>query len=165
MSGQYGNIIFDLSPLGIALGVILIIFSIYMYRTTYPPLGNWKKSILVLLRVLGFISLLVFIADPAIIHLYSENRRPVIPVLIDISKSMEINDQNGKSRYESALDAVQTIRTVFRDVDVDVTGFSASTGRIKVDREKVPGPIGEGSDIVKHWNGLKTDFWERMSPA
>ncbi|MBU8921124.1 MAG: hypothetical protein KOO63_04810 [Bacteroidales bacterium] len=158
MSGQSGNIIFDISAVGIVVGVFLVMFSIYMYRTTYPPLGYWKKSILASLRMLGFISLLVFIADPAIIHFYSENRRPVIPVLIDISRSMEINDQNGKSRYESALDVLQTIRSVFKDADVEVAGFSASTGRVLFDKDMIPGPSGEGSDIVETLEWAQSRF-------
>ncbi|MCK4537433.1 MAG: hypothetical protein KAV42_01420 [Candidatus Krumholzibacteria bacterium] len=158
MSGQFGNIIFDLSPAGITVGVILVLFSIYMYRSTYPPLGYGKKSILATLRILGFISLLVFIADPAIMHFYSEHRRPVIPVLIDISRSMEISDQNGRSRHESAIAVLRTIQSVFEDADLEVVGFSASTGRVSIDKDVFPDPSGEGSDIVETLEWAQSRF-------
>lgn len=83
------NISFSSNPYLLLLGFLLIIFfSIYVYRTTLPAIGIFSKTILVLLRILGLSLILFLLFEPKINYKTQEIIEPTNLIFIDNSKSI-----------------------------------------------------------------------------
>ena len=75
------------------IGLILIVaYSIYVYRFTLPPVSKFKKGILTLLRSLALILLLFIFFEPVLTLIKKQILTPLNYFFIDNSKSITIKD-------------------------------------------------------------------------
>ncbi len=79
----------------ILLAAALIAYTVWIYRTTIPPSGRLKRNALSLIRASVLVGVLFLIFEPGVARFYKERELPVIPVLIDRSKSMSVRDSLG----------------------------------------------------------------------
>ena len=133
----------------IILGVALLGFSLFIYRRTYPQLAAPRRVLLGTLRAFLFLSLVIFLLDPAIVERGVELVDPALVALVDCSRSMSIDDCGGMSRIDCALAGLDELRSIVEergDVELVVTPFSGAPGddegghRFDAD--------GEGTDII-----------------
>ncbi|MCK4236241.1 MAG: hypothetical protein KAX38_03920, partial [Candidatus Krumholzibacteria bacterium] len=96
------RIILDIELWKIVLGMGLVAFSFFVYRRTFPPISLSRRIVLAVLRVFGFIVLVFYTLNPALISITREVRKPLVLVMLDVSKSMGIRDSHGRSRIEEA---------------------------------------------------------------
>ena len=68
------------------------------YRRPLRPLTRLQRGVLVALRVLVLAALVLFLFRPIIVLPPSGSRDAVVPILIDVSRSMRLGDADGQSR-------------------------------------------------------------------
>jgi uncharacterized membrane protein len=68
------------------------------YRRPLRPLTRLQRGLLVALRALVLASLVLFLFRPIIVLPPSGSRDAVVPILIDVSRSMRLGDADGQSR-------------------------------------------------------------------
>lgn len=78
----------------------ILLFSIFTYRITVPPISRSLKVMLITLRVSSLALLILLFFDPLLSIIRQQTLPPMIGILIDDSQSMQIVD-NGKERGES----------------------------------------------------------------
>ena len=129
------------------IGLLLVSYSFFVYRRTFPPIPAGRRILLGALRASVFISLIIFVLDPAIVERVVERGRPVVLALVDCSRSMSIDDCGGMSRIECALEDVGEFRKAVKernDAEVIVIPFAGA-----LDAEESPlRAEGEGTDIA-----------------
>lgn len=79
----------------IALGLTL-----YTYKNTIPPITNFFKTILIILRTLAISLLLFVIFEPILTRISANILKPKVAVLIDNSMSMALTDSKGNRKNE-----------------------------------------------------------------
>src|SRR5947209_12614612 len=72
------------------------------YRRPLSPLTAMQRTVLVALRVLALASLVLFLVRPVALRPPATGRDAVVPVLVDVSRSMRIADVDGQSRLARA---------------------------------------------------------------
>lgn len=101
-----GNIILLL------IGIVLIIaYTIFIYRTTLPKVSIWIKSILIFLRTLALISILILIFDIKLNFLINKKIEPATYIFIDNSKSI------GKIVKRDSSNLVELINDLNSDLE------------------------------------------------
>ena len=100
-----------------------------------------------MLRVAGFLLLVFFALDPAIMTRSESSRSPVIPVLIDVSRSMSLDDGGGEPRIDTAVKAAGRIAESLGGARVELLPFAAGLYGAPVPQDSVPPADGEGTDI------------------
>ncbi|HEV3061879.1 MAG TPA: hypothetical protein VGY48_26760 [Vicinamibacterales bacterium] len=78
------------------------------YRRPLAPLSRTQHGLLVALRVLALVALALFLFRPIAILPPSGSRDAIVPVLVDTSRSMRINDADGQSRLARATATLKT---------------------------------------------------------
>ena len=81
----------------------------YAYRRPLVPLTVVQRGILSTLRGLTLASLVVFLCRPIVLLPPASAPDAVVPVLVDVSRSMRVADMDGKSRLTAARDALKSI--------------------------------------------------------
>lgn len=72
------------------LGLILILgYSVFVYKTTLPQISIWLKSILVFIRALALILIFILLFDPILITTTKDKIEPINLIFIDNSKSIK----------------------------------------------------------------------------
>ncbi len=129
-------------PVIILLMAAAVLFALWYYRNTVPPVWGWKKFVLVSLRTAALVLLLICLAEPVIKLLSTVTKKSLTAVLFDTSSSMDqIHDPQ---RKRDALDVLNTVRSHLGDEGVYFTfdtGFS-DLGQREVDF------IGSGTDML-----------------
>ncbi len=134
--------------------LVLIAFglTLYTYRVTIPPITNFFRTILIILRTLAISLLLFIIFEPILTRISANIVKPKVAVLIDNSLSVAMNDSRG-SRKEELISALKNSgikdfkddEIVFAHFDSDVSPiFSFNTDSLKLN--------GQSSDISKAIN-------------
>src|SRR5205814_2025446 len=77
------------------------------YRRPLSPLPPARRGALVALRVLALTALVLFLFRPVAILPPSGSRDAVVPILIDVSRSMRLGDADGQSRLSRAAAVVK----------------------------------------------------------
>lgn len=72
--------------------IALIGLSIFVYRRTIPPVPNWFKKILTLLRISSLIIILFILFELILSLSWNRTEKPIIAVLLDNSASMSLTD-------------------------------------------------------------------------
>ncbi|HWW83459.1 MAG TPA: hypothetical protein VNZ26_07645, partial [Vicinamibacterales bacterium] len=81
---------------------------VFEYRRTLSPLTAFKRGVLVFLRALTLVLLVLFLFRPIIPLPPSGSREAVVPVLVDVSRSMRLNDADGLARLDRAKAVLKT---------------------------------------------------------
>ncbi len=88
------NIVHSL-PILVILFLILIVFTLFIYKRTNPPIPPFLKTILIISRYIVLFTLVLLLAEPTIHTFFSKKLPPVFAVLLDNSASMNIENDQG----------------------------------------------------------------------
>src|SRR5262249_7243030 len=80
----------------------------FVYRRTLAPLTVAQRGVLLLLRTLTLAAIVVFLFRPIIFLPPAGSRDAIVPVLVDVSRSMRIPDAGGRPRLASAVELLKT---------------------------------------------------------
>ena len=72
------------------------------YRRPLSPLTPPRLSMLVGLRVLSLAALLIFVFRPIVVLPPAGSRDAIVPILVDVSRSMRLADADGQTRLDRA---------------------------------------------------------------
>jgi len=139
----------DFSFVRIFFVVLALIFSIAIYRKTYPESSLAKRVILSLIRFGSICIILILIFNPQIVVLRKVEKKARVVILIDSSKSMSIEDCGGRSRWYCAVEVARRIESLIqkRDANVSIHRFSCGPEHEPVRQDSMGLPEGEGTDI------------------
>ncbi|MBN1291949.1 MAG: hypothetical protein JXB48_08930 [Candidatus Latescibacteria bacterium] len=129
------NLSLNLQNLGVFLLLFFIlsavVFTLWYYRTTVPPVSGLLRRFLIVLRSLALIILLIGLAEPIVNITKTVQKESGCSVLLDTSSSMERPDD--PTRKRNALEALKTIRSqlkahaIYRAFDNDVRNLQTDT--------------------------------------
>src|SRR5215467_16348903 len=96
-------------PLWLALLVAIGIGGIayFSYRRPLVPLSTLQRSMLIALRALALAAVAIFVCRPVMLLPAPPSGDVVVPVLVDVSRSMAIADAGGEPRINRAREVVQ----------------------------------------------------------
>lgn len=89
----------------IAVGIAGLAYA--SYRRPLVPLSRTRKLTLVVLRGLSLAALVLVVSRPILLLPPIADGRTVIPVLVDVSRSMRIADVDGRSRIQHARSIIE----------------------------------------------------------
>src|SRR6187551_2634240 len=89
----------------VAIAIAAIAF--WSYRRPLAPLTAIQRGTLVTLRALAVALVVIFLCRPVILLPPIADRNLVVPVLVDISRSMRIADADGAARLDRAAAIVE----------------------------------------------------------
>ncbi|MBI3401439.1 MAG: hypothetical protein HY048_08460 [Acidobacteria bacterium] len=78
------------------------------YRRPLSPLTRAQRGVLLGLRVLALTALVLFLFRPIVVLPPLGSRDAIVPVLVDVSRSMRVSDADGLSRIARATALLQT---------------------------------------------------------
>ena len=87
--------------LGLAAAIAAAAF--FEYRRPLAPLTRLRRSVLAGLRVAALAALVLFLFRPIAILPPSGSRNAIVPVLVDVSRSMRVADAEGQARLARAI--------------------------------------------------------------
>jgi uncharacterized membrane protein len=90
----------------LAAGIAAAAF--YQYRRPLAPLAPVQRAILVVLRVAVLTSLVLFLFRPVALLPPSGSRDTIVPLLVDVSRSMRVADAGGQTRIARATTLLRT---------------------------------------------------------
>lgn len=90
----------------LATGVALLAF--LEYRRPLAPLPGRQRGVLIVLRWLTLVALVAFLFRPLVSLPPSGAREAIVPVLVDVSRSMRLNDADGQPRIARARALLKT---------------------------------------------------------
>src|SRR5437899_2670615 len=100
-------------PLPLWLAVILaaaVAAVVYAeYRRPLSPLTGVQRGVLAGLRVLTLAALLLFLFRPIVILPPGGSRDAIVPVLVDVSRSMRLADADGQPRLTRTTSLLKTL--------------------------------------------------------
>ncbi len=103
----------------------LIGLSFFVYRHTIPPVPNWLKRSLTILRIISLIIILFVLFEPILSLSWNRSEKPVVAVLLDNSASMSLTD-NGQSRSNKARKVLESglFQKISKDKEIEYYQFS-----------------------------------------
>ena len=78
------------------------------YRRPLSPLTPLRRGVLVALRVTALVAVTLFIFRPTVMLPPSRTSAAVVPVLVDVSRSMRLADADGQTRLARATTLLKT---------------------------------------------------------
>src|SRR4051794_19926187 len=93
--------------LAIALAAAVAGAVFAQYRRPLTPLTIAQRTVLVALRVLTLAAIVLFLFRPIVILPPESSRDAIVPILVDASRSMRIDDADGTSRIARAATLVK----------------------------------------------------------
>ncbi len=141
------------------LGAAAIVSIFWLYRRVPPSVGR-LKPLLITLRSAGLVLLCVALVEPVLALSRTVTERPVVGLLLDVSRSMAIRDGTGGARRGdeavSLLNEVILTR-IARDAEVAALAFSSESRELDVARGVLVGvPAFDGgvTDIARGFEVL-----------
>ena len=89
----------------IALAIVVAVWA--AYRRPLAPLTRFQRSTLTAIRAITFVALVLFLFRPIALLPPAGPRDAVVPVLVDVSRSMRLTDAEGQSRMARASSLLQ----------------------------------------------------------
>ena len=94
------------------------------YTRTLARLSTGRRAVLIGLRLLVLLLLVVLIARPTRLVPSGALRNRLVPVLVDVSRSMALNDADGGRRIDRAAEALKgLIPQLFERFQTEVLTF------------------------------------------
>ncbi len=145
--------------------VLFILFAVYMYRRTNPPLPGKLRILLSALRIAAILALFLALFEPVLSYKREYERQPRLTLLVDKSNSMNIVE-SGRSRAErvDSLLASSSFKTVLGRFDVRERFFSDGLfgDRTEIDREKTA--LGDAlQQAAQAELGEPSEYWLLLS--
>ncbi len=82
--------------------------ALFSYRRPLVPLTPVQRGVLIALRASGLALVVLCLCRPIVLRPPSASRDIVVPVLVDVSRSMAIADAGGQARLARAVQALKT---------------------------------------------------------
>jgi hypothetical protein len=125
------------------------------YRRPLAPLTRLQRGILIGLRVLVLTALVVFLFRPVVLLPPAGARDAIVPVLVDVSRSMRLGDADGETRIAraSALVKAQLLPALSRQLTVEL--YAVGDGVAPIAAGAVTGP---GALDQLHADARRTDL-------
>src|SRR6185436_3666603 len=79
------------------------------YRRPLAPLSRTQRATLAGCRILVLAALVLFLLRPIVLVPPASARGRVVAVLVDVSRSMKLEDADGRSRLDAAVSAVRDL--------------------------------------------------------
>jgi hypothetical protein len=133
--------------------VCSIMLSLYVYRSTVPPVSYIKRFVLISLRSIGLFLLFLLLGEPLLSLVTHSIDQPIISVLVDNSQSMAIIDRTG--RREETLKSIlhsNVWKQINKDGRVSYSIFDAKVrdlASIADDSLKFNGEVTDIADALK----------------
>jgi uncharacterized membrane protein len=89
------------------IGLALVAAVWAAYRRPLAPLTTFQRTTLTAIRAVALLALVVFLFRPIALVPPAGTREVVVPVLVDVSRSMRLTDADGQSRIARASSLVQ----------------------------------------------------------
>ena len=94
--------------LGVALALAIAAIAFLEYRRPLAPLTTAQRGVLMALRILALAAILIFLCRPIMLLPPQGARDSVVPVLVDVSRSMRLRDADGQTRLARATTMLRT---------------------------------------------------------
>src|SRR5712692_8752430 len=88
--------------LAVILAALIAGLAYLEYRRPLSPLTPTRRGLLVGLRVAALAALVLFLFRPIAILPPASSRDAIVPVLVDVSRSMRLGDADGQTRIARA---------------------------------------------------------------
>ena len=136
--------------------VILIGLSIYVYRRTIPPVPNWFKRILTILRMVALIIILFILFEPILSLSWNRTEKPILAVLVDNSASMSLTD-DGKTRADKAKTVLESdlFQNISKEMEVEYYQFSDKLATLSLKHLDSIKFSHDGTDLTEALKTLK----------
>ncbi len=122
--------------LAIVLAAAVAAAAFLEYRRPLAPLTRVQRGILVGLRVGVLAALVLFLFRPIAMLPPAGSRDAIVPVLVDASRSMRLNDADGRARIDRAADllARQLLPSLSRQFSTELFAVGDGVAPTSVDR-------------------------------
>jgi uncharacterized membrane protein len=126
MGGLFGVKSLSINPIGgnpvwgILILAAAVLFSVWAYRTTLPAVTSRWRGLLLALRCATFATLALILFQPVAAVVAPHSGRPSVPVLLDVSASMETRlgeagADTTRTRLQAGARAVEVVRSALQD--------------------------------------------------
>jgi uncharacterized membrane protein len=93
--------------LGILIAVAIAATAFLSYRRPLAPLSTKERATLTALRAAALLLVALFLARPIVLAPPAGSKDAVVPILVDVSRSMRVADADGRPRISEAADLVR----------------------------------------------------------
>lgn len=146
----------------VAIGIGAVAF--FSYRRPLVPLTSFQRTVLIGLRAFALTAVAIFVCRPVMLLPAAPSGDVVIPVLVDVSRSMRIADADGQSRINRARDVVQkSLATgLGRDATIELLAFGDSLSPATEDHLA---PNARRTDLTRAVAAARDRYRGRSVPA
>ncbi len=113
----------------ILLIAIALIFTIYSYRFTLPPISNLKKSFLIILRFISLLLLISIFFEPILSLQKKIEVQPAHLIFIDNSKSISSVDK--KDTLNQIITNLFNTKDLLKENDIRIFSFGSEVNELK----------------------------------
>jgi hypothetical protein len=144
------------------LVILAIVFTVFIYRTTTPPVANWLRRILAVLRAFSLALALLLIFEPVISLSWQQEQKPALAILVDRSASMSLADSS-TPRADLVRQAMSLpwLKELEKRAEIAGFSFSDSLRRMNLDTLAQMAFNGDGSDMGGALIATKKNLAER----
>jgi uncharacterized membrane protein len=134
-------------PLIIGLFILALLFAVYTYRRTFPPLSHKKKGLLLSLRMIALFCLFLVLSEPILTLAKKYTQKPVVALLVDVSRSMNLKGENISRKDElRSLLKDEVFGRLSSQAELRTFGFADSLIPLDI-RGKYPDSLGNATAI------------------
>ncbi|MGH7595928.1 MAG: hypothetical protein ACREOI_06220 [bacterium] len=128
--------------------LLAIAFTFFIYRTTTPPVTNWLRRGLAVLRTFALALALLLLFEPVLTFGLQRLQKPAVAVLVDRSASMTLAD-SAIVRAELVRQALSLpwVKDLEKRAEIAGFSFSDSLRRMNLDTLSLKAFNGDGSDL------------------
>lgn len=147
------------------LGAAVVVAALAVHTWRHAGgLSPLRRGALVALRTLVLLALVGLLMRPVRVDSSAFGRDAVVPVLIDVSRSMQVGDADGRSRFEEAVDVVRSrvLPVLAGRVRVETFGFGGRLEPAEPDRMR---PVAARSDLAGALRDLGARFRGQSVPG
>lgn len=95
--------------LGILIAVAIAATAFLSYRRPLAPLSAKERATLTALRATALLLVALFLARPIVLAPPTGSKDAVVPILVDVSRSMRVADADGRPRIAEAADRLRQL--------------------------------------------------------
>ncbi len=128
--------------------LLTIAFTFFIYRTTTPPVANWLRRGLAVLRTFALALALLLLFEPVLTFGLQRLQKPTVAVLVDRSASMALADSAvvRANLVRQAL-SLPWVKDLEKHAEIAGFSFSDSLRRMNLDTLSLKAFNGDGSDL------------------
>ncbi|MEK7727147.1 MAG: vWA domain-containing protein, partial [candidate division KSB1 bacterium] len=128
---------------------LAILFTLFIYRRTTPPVADWLRRVLAGLRSFVLAAALLLLFEPILSLAWQRSEKPVVAVLIDQSASMKLADSLGaRGEVARKVLAMPWVNQLRERAEVAFFAFSDSLHAFTKDSLATFAFTGDGSNLT-----------------